>query len=213
VVELDPARGHVTIRRHSKRNTEVIGCDVIVNAAGPWSPRIAEMADVTLALEPSAGVMVTVDKRLCSMVINLLAPPDDGDIIVPQRNTSILGTTSWIVDDPDNIPIPQEHVSRLLELADWMIPDSSQTHVRGVMAAARPLIKDPTGSGRSASRTYRCYDHAEDGVPGFFSIIGGKTTTARHMAEKMSDRVCAKLGVDIPCRTKTEQLLSHRLGM
>jgi glycerol-3-phosphate dehydrogenase len=156
--------------------------------------------------------MATVDKRLCNMVINLLAPPDDGDIIVPQRNTSILGTTSWTVDDPDNIPIPQEHVSRLLELADWMIPGVSQARVRGVMVAARPLIKDASG-GRSASRTYRCYDHAEDGVPGFFSIIGGKTTTARHMAEKMSDMVCAKLGVDVPCRTRTEPLLSHRVGM
>jgi glycerol-3-phosphate dehydrogenase len=213
VIGLDTARGQVTVRRHAKRDTEVIGCDVIVNAAGPWASRIAEMAGISLVLEPSAGVMATVDKRLCNMVINLLAPPDDGDIIVPQRNTSILGTTSWTVDDPDNIPIPQEHVLRLLKLADWMIPGSSQAHVRGVMAAARPLIKDPTGGGRSASRTYRCYDHAKDGVPGFFSIIGGKTTTARHMAETISDMVCARLGVDVPCRTRTEPLLSHRVGM
>jgi glycerol-3-phosphate dehydrogenase len=213
VIGLDPARGQVTIRRNAKRGTEVIGCDVIVNATGPWTPRIAEMAGISLALEPSAGVMATMDKRLCNMVINLLAAPGDGDIIVPQRNTSILGTTSWTVDDPDNIAIPQEHVARLLELADWMIPGLSQVRIRGVMAAARPLIKDPSGQGRSASRTYRCYDHAEDGVPGFFSIIGGKTTTARHMAEKMSDMVCAKLGVVVPCRTKTELLLSHRFGM
>ena len=213
VIGVDAARGQVTIRRHAERDTVVIGCDVIVNAAGPWAPRIAEMAGIPLALEPSAGVMATVDKRLCNMVINVLAPPDDGDIIVPQRNTSILGTTSWTVADPDHIAIPQEHVSRLLELADWMIPGSRQAHVRGVMAAARPLIKDPSGQGRAASRTYRCYDHAEDGVAGIFSIIGGKTTTARHMAEKMSDMVCTSLGVEVPCRTQTEPLLSHRLGI
>jgi glycerol-3-phosphate dehydrogenase len=82
-----------------------------------------------------------------------------------------------------------------------------------VMAAARPLIKDSSGQGRSASRTYRCYDHSDDGVANFFSIIGGKTTTARHMAEKISDMVCAHLGVDIPCTTRTEPLLSHRLGL
>ena len=213
VIGLDPARGQVTVRHHVKRATEVIGCDAIVNAAGPWAPRIAAMADVTLGLEPSAGVMATVDKRLCNMVINLLALPADGDIIVPQRNTSILGTTSWTVADPDNIAIPEEHVSRLLELADWMIPGSSQARVRGVMAAARPLIKDSTGQGRLASRTYRCYDHAHEGAAGFFSIIGGKTTTARHMAEKISDMVCEKLGVHVPCSTRTEPLLSHRSGM
>jgi glycerol-3-phosphate dehydrogenase len=52
-----------------------------------------------------------------------------------------------------------------------------------------------------------------DGIPGFFSIIGGKTTTARNMAEKMSDMVCMQLGVNVPCRTRTEPLISHRWGM
>jgi glycerol-3-phosphate dehydrogenase len=212
-IALDPKNGQVTLRYRDRNKTEAIGYDAIINAAGPWAPRIAELAGISLPLEPSAGVMVTVSERLCNMVINLLALPDDGDIIVPQRNTSILGTTSWAVDDPDNIPIPPEHVTRLQELADWMIPGASKIPIRGVMAAARPLIKELDHEGRSASRTYRCYDHAQDGVPGFFSIIGGKTTTARHMAEKMSDMVCAHLGVDIPCTTRTEPLTSYRMGL
>lgn len=212
VIALDPKRGQVTLHYRDRDKTEIIGCDVIVNAAGPWAPRIAKMAGISLPLEPSAGVMVTVSERLCNMVINLLALPGDGDIIVPQRNTSILGTTSWAVDDPDNIPIPPEHVTRLQELADWMIPGSSRIPIQGVMAAARPLIKDSSHEGRSASRTYRCYDHAKDGAPGFFSIIGGKTTTARHMAEKISDMVCDYLRVNVPCTTRTEPLTSHRMG-
>jgi glycerol-3-phosphate dehydrogenase len=191
----------------------VIGCDVIVNAAGPWAPRIAEMAGISLSLEPSAGVMVTVQERLCNMVINLLALPDDSDIVVPQRNTSILGTTSWAVEDPDNIPIPLDHITRLQETADWMIPGAGLIPIRGRMAAARPLIKDVDSTGRSTSRTYRCYNHAEQGAPGFFSIIGGKTTTARHMAEKMSDMVCMQLGINLPCKTQAEPLVSHRLGI
>jgi glycerol-3-phosphate dehydrogenase len=143
----------------------------------------------------------------------LLAPPADGDIIVPQRTTSILGTTSWTVDDPDNIPIPPGHVAQLLELAEWMMPGASRVPVRGVMAAARPLIKDPSTSGRTSTRGDRSYDHAAEGAPGFFSIIGGKTTTARLMAEKISNLVCAYLDMDIPCRTRTEPLVSYRLGM
>jgi glycerol-3-phosphate dehydrogenase len=213
VIAIDPARGQVTAQRRAQDDRVVIGCDVIVNAAGPWAPRIAEMAGASLALEASAGVMVTIGERVCDMVINLLAPPDDGDIIVPQRNTSILGTTSWTVEDPDGIPIPEEYVSRLLELAEWMIPGASRVPVRGVMAAARPLIKDASAQGRAATRGFRCYDHADEGAPGFFSIIGGKTTTARHMAEKMSDMVCERLGMKTPCRTRSEPLMSHRLWM
>lgn len=205
--------GQVTLHRRDSGEDIVVGSDAIINAAGPWAPHIAEMAGVSLALEPSAGVMATLGKRLCNMVINLLALPGDGDIIVPQRNTSILGTTSWMVDDPEDIPIPPDHVHRLLELAEWMIPGARRVPVRGVMAAARPLIKDPGGQGRAATRGFRCYDHAQDGVPGFFSIIGGKTTTARHMAEKMSDLVCATLGITTPTQTRTTPLASYRLGL
>ena len=206
-------QGQVTVHRRADGEDTIIGCDVIINAAGPWAPRIAGMAGIPLSIEPSAGVMATVSRRLCNMVINLLAPPGDGDIIVPQRNTSILGTTSWMVDDPDDIPLPPDHVQKLLELAEWMIPGASRVPVRGVMAAARPLIKDPSGQGRAATRGSRCYDHAQDGVSGFFSIIGGKTTTARYMAEKMSDRVCAMLDLNTPCQTRTTPLASYRLGM
>ena len=213
VISIDPARGQVRVRRKAKDDTDLIGCDAIINAAGPWAPRIAAMADVSLPLEPSAGVMVTLSQRLCDMVINLLAPPGDGDIIVPQRNTSILGTTSWTVEDPDNILIPSEHVGQLLEMAEWMMPGASRVPMRGVMAAARPLIKDASTSGRASTRGDRCYDHTEDGAPGLFSIIGGKTTTARLMAEKISNMVCAYLGVNSPCQTRTEPLLSYRLAM
>jgi glycerol-3-phosphate dehydrogenase len=213
VVAIEPSKGRVRVHRKATDDFIEIGCDAMINAAGPWAPRVAEMADVRLSVEASAGVMVTVGRRLCNAVINLLAPPADGDIIVPQRNTSILGTTSWTVDDPDNIPIPPDHVKQLLEIADWMIPGASQVPVRGMMAAARPLIKDASTSGRASTRADRTYDHAADGAPGFFSIIGGKTTTARLMAEKISNLVCAYLNVDVPCMTRSEPLVSYRFGM
>jgi glycerol-3-phosphate dehydrogenase len=213
VVAIEPKNGKVRVHRKANDDFIEIGCDAIINASGPWVPHVAEMAGVALALEPSAGVMVTLSQRLCNMVINLLAPPGDGDIIVPQRDTSILGTTSWTVDDPDNIPIPPDHVTRLLELAEWMMPGASKVPVRGVMAAARPLIKDSSTSGRASTRGDRSYDHTSDGAPGFFSIIGGKTTTARLMAEKISNMVCVYLGMNTPCRTRTESLVSYRFGM
>ena len=213
VVGIDTRRGKVRVHQKANDDFIEIDCEAIINAAGPWAPRIAAMAGVTLDLEPSAGVMLTLGRRLCNMVINLLAPPADGDIIVPQRNTSILGTTSWTVDDPDNIPIPRDHVKQLLELADWMLPGASRVPVRGVMAAARPLIKDESTSGRTSTRGDRSYDHARDGAPGFFSIIGGKTTTARLMAEKISDMVCAYLNIDRQCITRITPLVSYRFGM
>lgn len=202
---------HVRDRRSGK--TETLGADLIVNAAGPWAARVAAMAGMRVQVEPSAGAMITVGMRLCHLVINLLAPPGDGDIIVPQRQTSILGTTSWTVNDPDDIAIPPGHVEQIFRVAEQLIPGVRRAPVRGVMAAARPLLVVPGASGRTTTRGFACFDHARDGADGLISIVGGKTTTARYMAEKLSDMVCAKLDVKAECRTRTEPLLSYRAGI
>ena len=62
----------------------------------------------------------------------------------------------------------------------------------------------------TTSRTFKFFDHAvTDGVEGFFTITGGKATTLRAMAEATADLVCAKLGVDAPCRTHEVVLAPH----
>ena len=54
-------------------------------------------------------------------------------------------------------------------------------------------------------------DHAEtDGIDGFASIIGGKLTTYRMMAERVADVVCAHLGSTTPCATASTPLPSAR---
>jgi glycerol-3-phosphate dehydrogenase len=180
--------------------------DAIVNAAGPWVGSVASLAGIEVEVEPSAGAMVTVDKRVCNQVLNLLALPADGDIIVPQRNTSILGTTSWTVANPDDISIPPDHIEQIFSVAERMVPGIRNFAVRGVMAAARPLLKTQGVSGRAATRGFACFQHRA----GFFSVVGGKTSTARLMAEKISDQVAAYLNWDAACYTHTTPLLSHR---
>ena len=78
-------------------------------------------------------------------------------------------------------------------------------------AVARPLIRRAGGDEREVSRTFECFDHQRDGVDGFVTISGGKTTTARAMAEKVSAIACAKLGVQAACRTRETPLASYRL--
>jgi glycerol-3-phosphate dehydrogenase len=211
VTALDPQRGSIAAR--GLNSVRHLGCDALINAGGPWAPDIAALAGISLQVERSAGVLVTVADRLCNMVINILSLPGDADIIVPQRSTSLLGTTSWPVDDPDHIEISPEQVAWILEKSGTMIPAASRSPVRGVMAAVRPLIKDSSSQGRATTRSYRCFDHAGQGAPGFFSITGGKTTTARLMAEKMSDMVCDYLDWKRPCSTQIEPLASFRLAV
>ena len=57
----------------------------------------------------------------------------------------------------------------------------------------------------------RCIDHAHDAAPteGFVTIVGGKATTLRAMAEATADVVCARLGLDCRCGTADYVLLPH----
>jgi len=201
----------VKVMDYRTGKTEILGTDLVVNAAGPWAEDIAAMAGVKVPVQPTAGVMVTLDCRLNNMVLNRLNKPSDGDIVVPQRATSTIGTTSWKVEDPDLITIPPEHVEKMIVQGELLMPVIRKIPMRARMAVARPLIVKSGADARNVSRTFECFDHAYDGVDGFVTISGGKTTTARAMAERVSDLVCNKLGIVAECRTREVPLASYRL--
>jgi glycerol-3-phosphate dehydrogenase len=188
-----------------------IKADLVVNASGPWSGEVARMAGVDVPIRPSPGVMLAVRGRLCNMVINRLHRSGDGDIVVPQRALSVVGTSSWVVEDPDDLDVPEDHVARMIEEGSTLIPAVRDAPFRAAWSAARPLIGSRgADSGRELSRTFKTIDHAaDDGVTGFVTITGGKATTLRGMAEVCADTVVRILGVDATCRTRETVLLPH----
>jgi glycerol-3-phosphate dehydrogenase len=215
VIDLDIAGGVVSGARVrdlvTGRETH-IGADIVVNATGPWSEQVARMAGVDVPIRPSPGVMLALEGRLCNMVVNRLHASGDGDIVVPQRALSIVGTSSWVVEDPDDLGVPDDHVRRMVDEGSLLVPAVRDAAFRAAWSAARPLIgpNDDADSGRELSRTFKTIDHAvDDGVEGFVTITGGKGTTLRGMAEVCADVVCAKLGIDVACVTRDTVLLPH----
>jgi glycerol-3-phosphate dehydrogenase len=215
VIDLDIAGGVVSGARVrdlvTGRETH-IGADIVVNATGPWSEQVARMAGVDVPIRPSPGVMLALDGRLCNMVVNRLHASGDGDIVVPQRALSIVGTSSWVVEDPDDLGVPDDHVRRMVDEGSLLVPAVRDAPFRAAWSAARPLIgpEDDADSGRELSRTFKTIDHAvDDGVQGFVTITGGKGTTLRGMAEVCADVVCGKLGIEVACATRDTVLLPH----
>src|SRR5207237_8674048 len=102
----------VAVRDHVTGKEGEIHADLVVNAAGPWSGKVAAMAGATVPITPSPGVLLALRGRYCNMVINRMHKSGDGDIIVPQRGLSIVGTSSWVVEDPDELSVPEDHVER-----------------------------------------------------------------------------------------------------
>jgi glycerol-3-phosphate dehydrogenase len=212
ILRRDSAVHGVAYRDHVGGRDGVIDADLVVNATGPWAGRVAALAGAVVPIRPSPGVMVAVKGRLCDMVINRLHRSGDGDIVVPQRLLSIVGTTSWVVEDPDELSVPRDHVERMMTNGAELIPAVKDAEIRAAWSAVRPLIgaRDGADDARDLPRTFETIDHASaDGVGGFVTITGGKATTLRAMAEACADVVCEKLGVKTPCRTRDTVLLPH----
>lgn len=200
---------YVTVTdRHSGQQSQ-IHADVTINATGAWAGKVARLANVSVPVVPCPGVMVAFEKRMSNLVLNRLSLPADGDILIPQRRMSVIGTTSYEVEDVDCLPVEHEQVAAMVDRAAEMIPAIKDVKIRASYVSARPLLQ--TGSDvREHSRTFRCFDHATQGLRGFVTITGGKATTCRIMAEKTADLVCEKLNTNIPCQTRENELDSYR---
>jgi len=196
------------VDRTSNQSIELRG-DMVINATGAWVGEIAEFAGITVPIKPTPGVMVAFDQRLVNRAINRLNQPGDGDIVLPQRRMVVVGTTSFEIEDLDYVPVLDEHVNLMLQKGAELVPSIRNTKMRGKYMATRPLISN--GSGRSAARTFKCFDHKlTQNVDGLVTITGGKATTLRAMAEGTANMVCSKLGLNTACVTKEVPLVSYR---
>jgi glycerol-3-phosphate dehydrogenase len=189
-----------------------VHADYVVNATGPWTDKVGTLANIHIPMVLSKGTMIVLDSRPIRRVFNRCRFPSDGDIIVPVGTTIVLGTTSVTVDDPDHFGIEEWEVDKLLDQCTEMLPMIDDMRMQRCYAGVRPLYEPPVGDetteeGREVSRAFYVLDHEKlDSVGGFVTITGGKVTTARLMAEKTVNLVCAKMGIDAPCRTHLEPL-------
>jgi glycerol-3-phosphate dehydrogenase len=190
-----------------------IHASYVVNAAGAWAGKIAGLASVKVTVVPGKGTMVAMNHRLLNTVVNRCKLPADGDIIVPIRTVAVIGTTDVHVPDPDVYGITPEEVALMLEEGEQLVPGISRARVLRAWAGVRPLYKDQdVADDRDISRTYKLLDHeTRDGVAGLISIVGGKWTTYRLMAQEAVDAIAAKLGVAAQCRTHSEPLSKLRI--
>ena len=101
-------------------------------------------------LNPAVKVLLAVEGRFCGRVLNRLHPPADGDIIVPQRALSIVGTTSWVVGDPDVPPVPADHVATMYTEGAKLVPALAAAPLRAGRASDRERVRGRADLARDA---------------------------------------------------------------
>ncbi|MFW6003257.1 MAG: anaerobic glycerol-3-phosphate dehydrogenase subunit GlpA [Halanaeroarchaeum sp.] len=210
---------HVTVTDVLREDGSVVGVEVsggdgderetiranhVVNAAGPWAGEVADMAAIEVPTSPATGAMVVTNVRQVDTVLNRCRPKTEGDILVPHETTAILGTTDREVAGPEDRDESRADVDFLVDELSEMVPELRAARRIRAYWGIRPLYDpaaDPT-SPTDFTRDFTVLDHRErDDVGGFTTVVGGKLTTYRLMAERVADRVAEALGIDTPSRT------------
>ena len=198
-----------SVRVVGPSGTQNIEADIVVNAAGPWSARVAALAGEKVDIELGKGSIIVFSHRLVSRVVNRCRPPTSHDIIVPTGTVSLFGTTSETVDDPDTTHVRPQEIQELLDNAEILIPGARQYRVFRAWAGVRPLFKPRDWlRDQPLPRRHAIVNHGDNGIGGFFTICGGSLTTHRSMAEDLGDQICQTLSISAPCTTAATSLSS-----
>jgi glycerol-3-phosphate dehydrogenase len=194
----------VQVRDTLTDKVEEVHATYVVNAAGPWTPWVAELADVPFELRPIKGMHIVFDRRFTSVAVGA-----EMAALIPHENGMICGISNdFYFSNPDEVRTFPDEVEELLCGLEKVIPDIREARIIRTYAGVRPTLPDPNSKDqRAVSRNFEIFDHGErDGVQGFITIAGGKLVIARLMAEKLTDLLCQKFGRDVPCRTHEEPL-------
>lgn len=168
---------------------------VVINASGPWLDAVAQ------SLQPTGRIRIRTTKGIhiaCSPVSKqayVLTSPLDGRLffVIPWLGYSWIGTTDTdFTGDPASVRATAEDVAYLVESASAFFPDLRDARIFWTNAGVRALVIRK-GRPSDVSRLHRIVDEAPNGSPGLISVLGGKITGYRSIAEEATDAACALL--------------------
>jgi glycerol-3-phosphate dehydrogenase len=169
-----------------------------VNATGAWLDR-------TIApLRPGAKPLLRLTKGIhlvtprATKQAHVLFAKRDGRLffVLPWLDATIVGTTDTDYDgDPADAAATEEDVRYLQEEARRAFPNAPFDEIYFTWAGVRALVREEGVSEGQVSRKHALFDHERrDGIPGALSVVGGKITAYRAIAEEVTDLAARKLG-------------------
>lgn len=186
---------------------------VVVNATGVFVDNIMQM-DVPTGehlVRPSQGVHLVLDRSFLQSDDAIMIPKtDDGRVLfaVPWHDKVVVGTTDTLMEHPQIEPVALEkEIEFILRTAGrYMSKPPVRADVLSVFAGLRPLAA-PKKEGKSTKEISRSHKIIVSGHK-LITIIGGKWTTYRRMAQDTVDKAM-ELGIVARRECVTENFRIH----
>ena len=190
-----------------------IQAHVVVNAAGIFADEVRRLAEpeVQEMIAPSQGIHLVFKREFLRGNTAIMVPhTSDGRVLfaIPWHEHTVVGTTDTPIQEPSYNPVPfEEEVQFILDTAaQYLSRPPQRSDVLSVYVGIRPLVKANGASSKTSSLSRDHTIHIDHS--GLLTIVGGKWTTYRHMAEDCVDHAIT-LGelADVP--SKTHDLKIH----
>jgi glycerol-3-phosphate dehydrogenase len=169
-----------------------IMANMVINATGVFADEIARMDNQAAkpTIRPSQGVHLVLDKSFLQSDSAIMIPKtDDGRVLfaIPWYNVVVIGTTDTPLDtiSLEPVALEKEIIFILQTAGKYLVKPPRREDVLCIYAGLRPLAANPDNpaSTKEVSRRHKITLSSS----GLLTIIGGKWTTYRRMAEETID--------------------------
>jgi glycerol-3-phosphate dehydrogenase len=164
----------------------------VVNATGVFSEEVEALTgtESLVRIEPSKGVHLVLSREDLKLGDAAIVLPETEDkrilFIVPWESRAIFGTTDTGTGDLDHPTASKEDIAYLLKyLNRYLSVSLTEENIISTYAGYRPLVS-PRKAGGSTARVSRTHAVLES-PSGLVTIVGGKMTTYRRMAQDTLD--------------------------
>jgi glycerol-3-phosphate dehydrogenase len=188
---------------------------VVINAAGPWIDQVLEQLpiDSPKLIGGTKGSHIVVPPFPTATVnaIYVEARSDGRPIfIIPWNKLYLIGTTDVRFEgNPDEVRCELWEIDYLLAETNLAFPGAQLTpaSIIETYSGVRPLPVTTDKDEQSITRRHFIREHPR--LPNLLSIVGGKLTTYRSLAEQCVDKIFRKLGKQPPpCTTQITPISS-----
>ncbi len=185
----------------------------IINATGIFSEQVEALTgvDPLVQVEPSKGVHLVFSREAVKLGDDAVVLPETDDkrilFLVPWESRAVFGTTDTGAGDLNHPRADQEDITYLLHhLNRYLKVNLTTDDIISVYAGYRPLLRARSAAHSTAklSRTHSVLE----GPSGLVTIVGGKLTTYRRMAQDTVDVLSKRDGLTtLPRPTRSLPLI------
>jgi glycerol-3-phosphate dehydrogenase len=190
-----------------------VSARLVINVSGPWlDPVDEELTDrPSYKVRKTKGIHFTAPTAPHHALVLFAEKDNRLFFLIPWLGYAWVGTTDTDFDDElESVHATREDVEYLRESVQEVFPKADWNTIYFTNAGVRSLVRKETRKGldeSAVSRKHAVVDYArKHGVEGYISVVGGKLTAYRDIAEDATNLVLKKLGLVCKSATSEEKL-------